>query len=55
MKKTKLYAKHYATYEGFRAAIDDCLNKITTDHRKELATLMTHNFQTFHDVSLLAA
>ena len=55
LKKKKLYARHYDTFEAFRGAIDDCLSKIETEHRKELESLMTHNFQTFQDVSFLAA
>lgn len=54
-KKKVLYARHYATFEAFCAAIDDCLDKIPTEHRKELKSLMTHKFQTFKDVSMLAA
>jgi len=53
-KKNALYARHYSTFVDFRGAIDDCLSKITTEHRKELSTLMTHNFQTFENVSMLA-
>lgn len=55
IKKKALYARHYDTFENFRGAIDGCLNKITTDHKAELKTLMTHNFQTFDKVSFLAA
>ena len=54
-KKKVLYGRHYATFEAFRGAIDSCLSKIETEHRKELKSLMTHNFQTFQDISLLAA
>ncbi|MDB5306075.1 MAG: hypothetical protein JWO38_1852, partial [Gemmataceae bacterium] len=39
----------------FRAAIDDCLDRIPTDHRAALASLMTLNFQTFDNTSFLAA
>jgi hypothetical protein len=31
------------------------LEKIGTEHRSALKTLMTHEFQTFNDVSILAA
>lgn len=53
-KKTALRGKYYATFTEFRAAIDACLNQIDTTHRPQLATLMTHNFQTFDNASLLA-
>jgi transposase len=55
VKKSVLYGRHYSTFADFRGAIDGCLSKITTDHREQLASLMTHNFQTFENVSLLAA
>lgn len=55
IKKKVLYAKHYATFELFRQAIDGCLSKIETEHRKELEALITHNFQRFEEVSFLAA
>ncbi len=54
-KKQVLYGRHYATFLAFRAAIDDCLAKIPTDHREKLKALMTHNFQTFNPASFLAA
>jgi transposase len=55
IKKQALYGRHYATFLEFRAAIDDCLAKIPTEHRDQLQSLMTHNFQTFAPASFLAA
>jgi len=55
VKKDVLYGRHYATFEGFRGAIDGCLAKISTEHREKLQSLMTHNFQTFNPTSFLAA
>jgi hypothetical protein len=55
VKKKALYGRHDATFADFRGAIDDCLSKIDTDHRDALKTLMTHKFQTFEKVSILAA
>ena len=55
VKKDVLYARHYATFLDFRAAIDGCLAKIPTEHRDKLQSLMTHNFQTFNPASFLAA
>jgi transposase len=54
-KKKVLYGRHYNTFADFKAAIDGCMSKITTEHRKALSTLMTHNFQTFDNVSFLPA
>jgi len=55
VKKSVLYGRHYNTFADFRQAIDDCLDKTATEHRRDLERLMSHNFQTFEDVSLLAA
>ena len=55
VKKQVLYGRHYATFADFQRAIDDCLDKVPTDHQAELKTLMTTKFQTFDKVSFLAA
>ena len=55
VKQEALYARHYGSFADFKAAIDGCLAKIPTDHRSKLKTLMTHQFQTFDNVSLMAA
>jgi len=55
VKKKVLYGRHYATFADFRGAIDGCLNNISTEHRGALKTLMTHEFQKFDNVSILAA
>ena len=55
IKKRVLYGRHYATFPEFCAAIDGCLEKIPTDHRESLESLMTHKFQTFDPASFLAA
>jgi transposase len=55
IKKKVLYARHYDDFAAFRGAIDGCLSKVETEHRDELKSLMTHKFQTFEDVSFLAA
>ena len=54
-KKKVLYGRHYDTFAAFCGAIDGCLGKIEIDHRKELKSLMTYNFQTFRNASFLAA
>jgi transposase len=55
IKKQVLYGRHYNTFPEFCAAIDGCLAKITTDHRKSMKSLMTHNFQIFDPALFLAA
>ena len=54
-KRKALRGKHYADFATFKGAIDDCLNRISTDHREALATLMTLEFQTFDNASILTA
>lgn len=53
-KKNALRGKHYADFATFQNAIDDCLDRIPTDHRETLASLMTLKFQTFDKASFLA-
>ena len=55
VKKEVLNSRHHQDFQKFRAAIDGCLAELTTKHRDKLATLLTHNFQTWADVSLLNA
>lgn len=55
VKKRALRGRYHADFASFKAAIDDCLARIPTTHRSALASLMTHNFQTFSDISLHAA
>lgn len=54
-KRKALRGKHYPDFATFLGAIDDCLNRIHTDHREALASLMTLKFQTFDNASFLAA
>lgn len=55
VKKTALNSRRHANFAEFQAAIDDCLDRLTTDHQRALDTLLTHNFQTFENVSILNA
>jgi transposase len=50
-----LNSTYYEKFEDFRAAIDGCLDGLSTVHKGEMETLMTHRFQLFEDVPLLAA
>ena len=45
----------YEDFAGFTAAIDQCLGDLPTVHKSEMETLLTHEFQMFEDVPLLAA
>ena len=55
VKKECLRAVYHATYEGFTGAIDHCLATLGTTHKAEMNSLLTHNFQTFDVVPMLAA
>jgi transposase len=55
VRKQSLNSTYYEDYARFTAAIDQCLNELPTVHKGEMATLLTHKFQTFEDVPLLAA
>jgi transposase len=55
VKKEVLNSRHHQDFKRFQAAIDGCLADLATKHRDKLATLLTHNFQTWGNVSLLNA
>jgi hypothetical protein len=54
-KKKAVRGQHDATFEEFQAGINACLDAVGTTHRDELTKLMTLEFQTFNNASLLAA
>jgi transposase len=54
-KRRALYGRYHPTFAGFRAAIEETLEGVSTTHAERLKTLMTLNFQQFKDVSLMAA
>jgi len=54
-KKKALQSRHHTNYADFHAAVDQCLDQIATEHKQEISSLMTLNFQTFQDVPLLRA
>ena len=55
IKRKELYGKYHARFDDFRTAIQTSLSQVSTEHRKPLKSLMTLNFQTFENVSLLSA
>jgi transposase len=55
MKKEALNSRHHQDFKKFQAAIDGCIADLPTKHKAALDTLMTHNFQTWNNVSLLSA
>lgn len=55
VKKEVLNSRHHQNFQKFQEAIDGCLTDLPTKHREKLATLLTHNFQTWDNVSILNA
>ena len=55
VRKQSLDSIYYEDFAQFTAAIDQCLDDLSTVHKGEMETLMTHKFQMFEDVPLLAA
>ena len=55
VRKKALYGGYFTAFSEFQLNIDDCLNKISTDHHTALKTLMTTRFQLFDHISLLPA
>ncbi len=55
VKKECLQSVQHASYEAFTAAIDNCLAKLSTTHKKDMKTLLAHKFQMFDSVSMVAA
>jgi transposase len=53
VKRKAAYGRYHPTFAGFRAAVQDVLDRVSTTHANKLASLMTLNFQEFDDVSLL--
>jgi len=55
VKADCLRTKYYDNYDKFHTAIQQCLNDLPSKHKAAMDTLLTHNFQTFENVSLIAA
>jgi transposase len=55
MKRRSLYGRYHPTFAGFRTAIEETIDGLSTTHADRLKTLMTLNFQQFQDVSLMPA
>jgi transposase len=54
-KKRVLNSRHHGSFAEFRQAIDQCLGELPTTHQSSIQSLMTLKFQTFQEVSMLAA
>jgi transposase len=48
-----LNGKYYETFPAFQAGIEDCLQKIPTQHQDAVASLITRNFQLYDEETFL--
>lgn len=55
VKRRSVYGKYHPDFASFRAAIEKTLAGLPTTHANAMESLMTLEFQSFEDVSLLAA
>jgi transposase len=55
VKAECLRSQYYSNYEEFTTAIQQCLDDLPTKHKAAMASLLAPNFQTFENVSLIAA
>jgi len=49
-----LYSKYYEKFPDFKQAIDNCIRNAHTEHKDELETLLSWNFQSFQNVKISA-
>ena len=55
VRQQSLDSIYYEDFARFTAAIERCLGDLLTVHKGEMETLLTHEFQMFENVPLLAA
>ena len=55
VKKDCLASRALPDYAAFTGAIDGCLAGLSTQHKEQMKTLLTLNFQTFENEPVLAA
>lgn len=54
-KKEVLNSRHQQSFADFQGEINKCLDELSTTHRSKIDSLMTLNFQSFKNVSMLGA
>ena len=55
VKAECLRTKYYDNYDKFHTAIQHCLDELPTKHKDAMHSLLTHQFHTFENVSLIPA
>jgi transposase len=54
VRKECLYSEYYEKFPEFKQAIDNCIRNAHTEHKDELESLLTWNFQSFKNVKISA-
>jgi len=54
VKKQCLYSKYYNDFKQFVDAIQQCLDHAHREHKEELDSLLTWNFQSFKNIKIMA-
>ena len=52
VKKKTLANRHFADFRSFQNAINDVLDGLDTTFQAQMATLLTHNFETLPETSI---
>lgn len=52
VRKECLYSKYYPKFDAFKQALTECIENAPTQHKDELETLLTWNFQSFEKVQI---
>jgi transposase len=52
VRKECLYSKYYPQFDGFKQAVDGCIQNAHAKHRDDLESLLTWNFQSFKNVKI---
>lgn len=53
VKKKCLYSRFYGNFTDFKQAICSCIDKADSNHKNELQSLLSWNFQSFKNVNIL--
>lgn len=54
VRKECLYSKYYQKFPEFKQVIDSCIRNANTEHKDELESLLSWNFQSFKNVKISA-
>lgn len=55
LKRLARSARVLPTFEDFEASLHKTIDRLETDHREEIASILTPNFQTFDEAQIRSA